>query len=150
MGKSKVLVVGGTGHIGSKIVRESLAQGHTTCVLQRLDMGMDVNKLQMMFSFKASGAQLVEGLFLIIRADHQSLVNALKQVDVFTVHQVVLVVQIAVRGLGKKSCKMKESSVSLTLGNPSGSGYLEPKKLFLIKNFIILIYQYFEMLGKVW
>ncbi|GMP95286.1 hypothetical protein CsSME_00044391 [Camellia sinensis var. sinensis] len=68
MGKSKVPVVGGTGYIGSKIVRESLAQGHTTCVLQRLDMGMDVNKLQMMFSFKASGAQLVEGLFLIIRA----------------------------------------------------------------------------------
>ncbi|CAL5432084.1 unnamed protein product [Camellia sinensis] len=78
MGKSKVLVVGGTGYIGSKIVRESLAQGHTTFVLQRPDMDMDVNKLQMLLSFKASGAQLVEGLF----SDHQSLVDALKLVDV--------------------------------------------------------------------
>ncbi|KAL7164718.1 hypothetical protein ACSBR2_040592 [Camellia fascicularis] len=78
MGKSKVLVVGGTGYIGSKIVRESLAQGHTTFVLQRPDMDMDVNKLQMLLSFKASGAQLVEGSF----SDHQSLVDALKLVDV--------------------------------------------------------------------
>ncbi|KAL7164716.1 hypothetical protein ACSBR2_040591 [Camellia fascicularis] len=78
MGKRKVLVVGGIGYIGSKIVRESLAQGHTTYVLQRPDMGMDVNKLQMMLSFKAFDAQLIEGSF----SDHQSLVNTLKQVDV--------------------------------------------------------------------
>ncbi|KAF6163366.1 hypothetical protein GIB67_009606 [Kingdonia uniflora] len=78
MGKSKVLVVGATGYIGKRIVKASLAHGHETYVLQRPEMGLDIDKLQMLLSFKEQGARLLEGSF----SDHQSLVRAVKQVDV--------------------------------------------------------------------
>ncbi|KAA8521232.1 hypothetical protein F0562_011931 [Nyssa sinensis] len=78
MAKSKVLVVGGTGYVGRRIVKASLAQGHITYVLQRAEIGLDIDKLQMLLSFKQQGACLIEGSF----SDHQSLVNAVKQVDV--------------------------------------------------------------------
>ncbi|KAJ4822123.1 hypothetical protein Tsubulata_017250 [Turnera subulata] len=78
MGKSRVLVVGGTGYIGRRIVKASLAQGHITYVLQRPEIGLDIDKLQMLLSFKKQGARLVEGSL----SDHQSLVEAVKQVDV--------------------------------------------------------------------
>ncbi|XP_075639816.1 isoflavone reductase homolog [Castanea sativa] len=78
MAKSKVLVVGGTGYIGKRIVKASLAQGHITYVLQRREMGLDIDKIQMLLSFKKQGARLIQGSF----SDHQSLVDAVKQVDV--------------------------------------------------------------------
>ncbi|XXG78092.1 hypothetical protein AAC387_Pa08g2110 [Persea americana] len=78
MGKSKVLVVGGTGYIGKRIVKASLAQGHETYVLYRPEIGVDIEKVQMLLSFKEQGARLIEGSF----SDHRSLVDAVKQVDV--------------------------------------------------------------------
>jgi uncharacterized protein YbjT (DUF2867 family) len=79
MEKSKVLVVGGTGYIGRRMVRASLAQGHRTFVMTRLEkVGMDIDKLQLLLSFKAQGAVLVE----VSMDDHRSLVAAVKQVDV--------------------------------------------------------------------
>ncbi|XP_031097404.1 isoflavone reductase homolog [Ipomoea triloba] len=78
MGKSQVLIVGGTGYIGRRIVKASLAQGHTTHVLLRPQIGLDIDKLQMLLSFKEQGARLVEASF----DDHQSLVDAVKEVDV--------------------------------------------------------------------
>nr|GMD74580.1 isoflavone reductase homolog [Ipomoea batatas] len=78
MGKSKVLIVGGTGYIGRRIVKASLAQGHTTHVLLRPQIGLDIDKLQMLLSFKEQGARLVEASF----DDHRSLVDAVKEVDV--------------------------------------------------------------------
>jgi hypothetical protein len=78
MGKSKVLVVGGTGYIGRRMVMASLSQGHTTYVLQRPETGLDIDKAQMLLSFKKHGARLVEGSF----SDHRSLVDAVKLVDV--------------------------------------------------------------------
>ncbi|KAK3014022.1 hypothetical protein RJ639_008655, partial [Escallonia herrerae] len=78
MAKSKVLVVGGTGYIGKRIVKACLAQGYPTYVLQRAEIGLDIDKLQMLLSFKEQGARLIEGSF----SDHGSLVNAVKQVDV--------------------------------------------------------------------
>ncbi|KAJ0779695.1 putative oxidoreductase [Helianthus annuus] len=78
MSKSKILVVGGTGYIGKRIVKASLVQGHPTYVLMRREIGYDIDKLQMLLSFKEQGARLVEGSF----SDHQSLVDAVKQVDV--------------------------------------------------------------------
>ncbi|GLT58492.1 hypothetical protein SLA2020_313790 [Shorea laevis] len=78
MAKSKVLVVGGTGYIGRRIVKASLAQGHETYVLQRPEIGLDIEKLQMLLSFKKEGALLVEGSF----NDHKSLVEAVRKVDV--------------------------------------------------------------------
>ncbi|KMT11448.1 hypothetical protein BVRB_5g107720 [Beta vulgaris subsp. vulgaris] len=78
MAKSKVLVVGGTGYIGKRIVKACLTQGHETYVLQRREIGLDIDKLQMLISYKMEGARLVEGSF----SDHQSLVEAVKLVDV--------------------------------------------------------------------
>ncbi|KAF7840396.1 isoflavone reductase-like protein [Senna tora] len=78
MEKSKVLVVGGTGYIGRRIVKASLAQGHPTFLLQRPDLGLDIDKLHMLLSFKNQGARLLQASF----SDHQSLVDAIKKVDV--------------------------------------------------------------------
>jgi len=78
MEKSKVLIVGGTGYIGKRLVKASLAQGHQTFVLNRPEIGVDIEKVQLLLSFKEEGARLVSGSF----HDHQSLVNAVKLVDV--------------------------------------------------------------------
>ncbi|MFS7923218.1 putative oxidoreductase [Helianthus anomalus] len=74
--KSKVLIIGGTGHLGKRLVKASLEQGHETYVLQRPDIGVNIAKVQMLLSFKKQGAHLVTGSF----HDHQSLVDAVKQV----------------------------------------------------------------------
>lgn len=78
MEKSKVLVVGGTGYIGRRIVKASLANGHPTYVLQRPEIGLDIEKLQILLSFKKQGAHLAKASF----SDHKSLVEAVKLVDV--------------------------------------------------------------------
>lgn len=79
MSKVKVLVVGGTGYIGKRIVKACLAQqDHETYVLRRREIGLDIDKLQMLLSFKMEGARLVEASF----SDHRSLVEAVKLVDV--------------------------------------------------------------------
>ncbi|XP_076924386.1 bifunctional pinoresinol-lariciresinol reductase 2-like [Bidens hawaiensis] len=76
--KSKVLIVGGTGYLGKRLVKASLEQGHETYVLQRPEIGVDIEKVQLLLSFKKQGARLVIGSF----NDHRSLVEALKLVDV--------------------------------------------------------------------
>ncbi|KAG8375163.1 hypothetical protein BUALT_Bualt10G0071800 [Buddleja alternifolia] len=78
MAKSRVLVVGGTGYIGKRIVKASLAEGHRTFILRRPEIGLDIDKLQILMEFKRQGAELIEGSF----SDHRSLVEAVKQVDV--------------------------------------------------------------------
>ncbi|KAJ7942585.1 putative Isoflavone reductase [Quillaja saponaria] len=78
MEKSKVLIIGGTGYLGKRLVKASLAQGHETYVLHRPEIGVDIDKVQLLLSFKEQGAQLVPGSF----NDYHSLVNAVKLVDV--------------------------------------------------------------------
>ncbi|XP_024996392.1 bifunctional pinoresinol-lariciresinol reductase 2-like [Cynara cardunculus var. scolymus] len=76
--KSKVLIIGGTGYLGKRLVKASLEQGHETYVLKRPEIGVDIEKIQMLLSFKKQGARLVTASF----DDHRSLVEAVKQVDV--------------------------------------------------------------------
>nr|ABA96988.1 Isoflavone reductase, putative, expressed [Oryza sativa Japonica Group] len=78
MEKSRVLIVGGTGHIGRRIVAASLAAGHPTSVLLRPEIGLDIDKLQILLAFKAQGARLLEASL----DDHDGLVAAIRQVDV--------------------------------------------------------------------
>ncbi|KAL0331015.1 UNVERIFIED_CONTAM: Isoflavone reductase [Sesamum angustifolium] len=78
MAKSRVLVVGGTGYMGRRFVKASLAEGHPTYVLRRPEIGLDIDKLQILLEFKRQGARLIDGSF----SDHGSLVEAVKQVDV--------------------------------------------------------------------
>ncbi|GLJ07564.1 hypothetical protein SUGI_0069750 [Cryptomeria japonica] len=75
---SRVLIVGGTGYIGRRIVKASIALGHPTFILLRKEVVSDVDKVEMLLSFKKDGAKLVEASF----DDHGSLVDAVKQVDV--------------------------------------------------------------------
>lgn len=78
-GKARILIVGGTGYMGRRFVRASLALGHPTYVLSRPEaVGLDIEKLQMLSSFKNAGAHLLQGSF----DNHESLVAALKKVDV--------------------------------------------------------------------
>ncbi|KAI9177601.1 hypothetical protein LWI28_017159 [Acer negundo] len=76
--KRKVLIVGGTGYLGKRLVKASLAAGHQTYVLHRPEIGVDIDKVQLLLSFKHQGAHLLTGSF----DDHHSLVNAVKLVDV--------------------------------------------------------------------
>ncbi|ESQ56320.1 hypothetical protein EUTSA_v10026944mg [Eutrema salsugineum] len=76
--KTRVLVIGGTGSLGRRIVTACLTEGHETYVLQRSEIGVDIEKVQLLHSFKRLGARLVEASF----SDHQSLVSAVKQVHV--------------------------------------------------------------------
>nr|ABA96984.2 Isoflavone reductase, putative, expressed [Oryza sativa Japonica Group] len=78
MEKSRVLIVGGTGYIGRRIVAASLAEGHPTFVLLRPEIGLDIDKLQILLAFKAQGARLLEASL----DDHDGLVAAVRQVDV--------------------------------------------------------------------
>ncbi|BBH02758.1 pinoresinol reductase 1, partial [Prunus dulcis] len=55
-----------------------LILSHPTYVLQRPEIGLDIDKLQMLLAFKKQGAHLVEGSF----SDLESLVRAIKLVDV--------------------------------------------------------------------
>jgi len=77
--KARILIVGGTGYLGRRLVRASLALGHPTYVLARPEaIGIDIEKLQMLNSFQNAGAHLLQGSF----DNHESLVAALKKVDI--------------------------------------------------------------------
>ncbi|XP_052137600.1 isoflavone reductase homolog [Oryza glaberrima] len=68
----------GTGYISRRIVAASLAAGHPTFVLLRPEIGLDIDKLQILLAFKAQGARLLEASL----DDHDGLVAAIRQVDV--------------------------------------------------------------------
>ncbi|KAK4490835.1 hypothetical protein RD792_001550 [Penstemon davidsonii] len=78
MGKSKVLIIGGTGYLGKRLVKASLAHGHQTYILHRPEVGVDIEKIELLISFKMQGAHLVHGSF----SNYNSLVEAVKLVDV--------------------------------------------------------------------
>ncbi|VAI52603.1 unnamed protein product [Triticum turgidum subsp. durum] len=76
--RSRVLVIGGTGHIGKHIVAASARRGHSTFVLIRDVAPSDPAKMELLKRFTDSGVALIKGdLF-----DHGSLVNAIKGADI--------------------------------------------------------------------
>lgn len=76
--KTKILIIGGTGHIGKYIVEASAKLGHPTFALIRESALSDPSKSHIIQSFKNRGVTLLHGDI----HDRQSLVNAIKQVDV--------------------------------------------------------------------
>jgi len=74
----RVLIIGGTGYFGRRLVKASLALGHETYVLYRAQAASDINKVETLISFKSEGAHLVEASI----DNHRSLVNAVKRVEV--------------------------------------------------------------------
>ncbi|XP_071935432.1 phenylcoumaran benzylic ether reductase POP1-like isoform X2 [Coffea arabica] len=77
-GKSKILIIGGTGYIGKFIVDTSAKMGHPTFALMRESTLSNPSKSQIVQNFRNSGVTLLYGDIY----DHASLVNAIKQVDV--------------------------------------------------------------------
>lgn len=77
-GKSKILIIGGTGYIGKFIVEASAAAGHPTFVLVRESTLSNPQKSHLIQSFMNSGVNIILGDMY----DHESLVKAIKQVDV--------------------------------------------------------------------
>ncbi|KAL9391439.1 hypothetical protein Peur_015359 [Populus x canadensis] len=76
--KSKILFIGGTGYIGKFIVEASAKAGHPTSVLVRDSTLSNPGKSNVIDNFKNLGVNFLIGdLF-----DHESLVKAIKQVDV--------------------------------------------------------------------
>ncbi|KAJ3694316.1 hypothetical protein LUZ60_009796 [Juncus effusus] len=76
--KSKILIIGGTGYIGKFVVWASARSGHPTFALVRDLVPTDPEKAKLVQGFKDSGVTLVKGDL----NDHESLVNAIKGVDV--------------------------------------------------------------------
>ncbi|KAJ6671384.1 PHENYLCOUMARAN BENZYLIC ETHER REDUCTASE 1 [Salix viminalis] len=75
---SKILFIGGTGYIGKFIVEASAKAGHPTFVLVRESTLSNPAKSDVIDNFKNLGVNFLIGdLF-----DHESLVKAIKQVDV--------------------------------------------------------------------
>ncbi|KAL2348537.1 hypothetical protein Fmac_002537 [Flemingia macrophylla] len=76
--KSKILVLGGTGYIGKFIVKASAEAGHPTFALVRETTLSHPDKSKLIETFKTSGVTLLYGDL----SEHESLVKAIKQVDV--------------------------------------------------------------------
>ncbi|KAL6526090.1 hypothetical protein OROHE_015614 [Orobanche hederae] len=79
-GKSKILVIGGTGYIGKFIVQASADAAHPTFVLVRESTlsNLAPDKSELLQSFRNSGVNFITGDLY----DHESLVKAIRQVDV--------------------------------------------------------------------
>ncbi|GFP85887.1 isoflavone reductase homolog [Phtheirospermum japonicum] len=79
-GKSKILIIGGTGYIGKFIVQSSASAGHPTFVLVRESTLSNPAspKSDLIQSFRNSGVNFIIGDLY----EHESLVKAIKQVDV--------------------------------------------------------------------
>jgi nucleoside-diphosphate-sugar epimerase len=60
MEKSRILIIGGTGHIGKHIVTASVRLGHPTAVLTRDSAPSDPAKAQLIKSFVDSGAAIIK------------------------------------------------------------------------------------------
>ncbi|CAO2209265.1 unnamed protein product [Urochloa humidicola] len=76
--KSKILVVGATGHLGRHVVAASARLGHPTFALVRDTAPSDPAKAALLQSFRDAGVTLLKGDL----ADHGSLVSAAKAADV--------------------------------------------------------------------
>ncbi|KAG5581706.1 hypothetical protein H5410_052333, partial [Solanum commersonii] len=77
-GKSKILFIGGTGYIGKFIVEASAKAGHETYVLVTESTFSNPTKFKLIDTFKSFGVTFLHGDLY----DHESLVKAIKQVDV--------------------------------------------------------------------
>ncbi|OEL18419.1 Isoflavone reductase-like protein IRL, partial [Dichanthelium oligosanthes] len=76
--QTRILVIGGTGHLGRHIVAASARQGHPTVALVRDTAPSDPAKAALLRSFRDWGVALVKGDLY----DHGSLVRPMKAADV--------------------------------------------------------------------
>ncbi|CAA2942555.1 eugenol synthase 1-like [Olea europaea var. sylvestris] len=72
--ESKILIIGGTGYIGSYMVKASIKLGHPTYVYSRPNS----SKKESLNEFESMGALIVKGEL----QDHEKLVSVIREVDV--------------------------------------------------------------------
>lgn len=103
--KSKVLIIGGTGYIGKFVVEASAKSGHPTFALVRETTVSDPVKGKIVENFKSLGVTIINGDLY----DHESLVKAIKQVDVVisTVGMMQLADQVKIIAAIKESGNIK-------------------------------------------
>ncbi|KAL3737886.1 hypothetical protein ACJRO7_019414 [Eucalyptus globulus] len=77
-GKTRILIIGGTGYLGKFVVEASAKSGHLTFALVRESSSSDPRKARILDGFKSSGVNLVHGDL----SNQESLLKAIKQVDV--------------------------------------------------------------------
>nr|KYP75191.1 Isoflavone reductase isogeny [Cajanus cajan] len=76
--KSKILIIGGTGHFGKHVVEATAKASHPTFAFVRESSLSNPHKTPLFDKFRNLGVHFLIGDI----KDHQSLVNAIKQVDV--------------------------------------------------------------------
>ncbi|XVF36083.1 hypothetical protein REPUB_Repub19eG0027700 [Reevesia pubescens] len=128
-GKSKVLIIGGTGYIGKFIVEASAKEGHPTFALVRETTVSDPVKGKVIENFKNLGVQLLYGDL----HDHESLVKAIKQVDVVisTVGGMQLADQVKIIAAIKEAGNVKRFFPSEFGNDVDRSHAVEPGKSVL-------------------
>lgn len=104
-GKSKILFIGGTGYIGKFIVEASVKAGHETFVFLRESTLSNPIKAKLIDTFKSFGVTFLHGDL----HDHESLVKAIKQVDVVisTVGHALLADQVKIIAAIKEAGNVK-------------------------------------------
>ncbi|KAM7271678.1 hypothetical protein ACFE04_030892 [Oxalis oulophora] len=131
--KSKILIIGGTGYIGKFIVEASAKSGHPTFILVRESTLSDPAKAKLIDNFKSLGVKLLHGDLY----DHESLVNAVKQVDVVisTVGNMQLADQVKIIAAIKEAGNVKVRFLPSEFGNDVDRLHaVEPaKSTFVIK-----------------
>ncbi|KAH9696205.1 Phenylcoumaran benzylic ether reductase 1 [Citrus sinensis] len=108
--KSKILSIGGTGYIGKFIVEASVKAGHPTFVLVRESTVSGPSKSQLLDHFKNLGVNFLVGDVL----NHESLVKAIKQVDVVisTVGHTLIADQVKIIAAIKEAGNVKPGATA--------------------------------------
>ncbi|KAK9129839.1 hypothetical protein Sjap_010326 [Stephania japonica] len=124
--KSKVLIIGGTGYIGKFILEASAKAGHPTFALVRESTASDPAKGKILEGFKNSGVTVLHGDLY----DHESLVKAIKQVDVVisTVGALQLADQVKIVAAIKEAGNVKRFFPSEFGNDVDRSNAVEPAK----------------------
>lgn len=78
MSSSRILIIGGTGHLGRHVVRASVAAHHPTFALIRPASLDDSSKKKLVDNFQAAGVVILHGSM----DDNNSLLDALRKVDI--------------------------------------------------------------------
>ncbi|XP_006301452.2 isoflavone reductase homolog P3 [Capsella rubella] len=124
--KSKILVIGGTGHIGKLIIEASVKARHSTLALVREASLSDPVKGKIVQNYKDLGVAILHGDL----NDHESLVKAIKQADVVisTVGSMQILDQIKIISAIKEAGNVKRflpSEFGMDVGR---SSKVEPAK----------------------
>ncbi|KAM7270470.1 hypothetical protein ACFE04_029684 [Oxalis oulophora] len=124
--KSKVLVIGATGFVGKYMVEASAKATHPTFALVREATLSDPAKSQQLDAFKNVGVNLLPGDL----NDHESLVNAIKQVDVVisTVSRHLLLDQMNIIAAIKQAGNVKRFFPSEFGNDPDRVHAVDPAK----------------------